>query len=225
MRPAIFFAVIVVFGFGNCHAAAPSPCPSLREGKSFKGAVSSLHPSCFSLTVAPGEVVQLTVAQSEDLAIHLTGKGTDAVFDGFDLGNETLTISTAGRYRVEVGFAPGAAAPGGSTFWISRKPLAPGAAPAWQEAEHWATVSKKSRGKDDIAKSLTLWASLGDPSSVARTYLKEGNRASRSGDPAAARAAHEQALALCLTIPDIRCAAEAELYTCMMGRRAPCNDS
>jgi CHAT domain-containing protein/tetratricopeptide (TPR) repeat protein len=208
MPSALLFALILSAGLGLCRD--PSPCPSLDRGELTNGVLSSLHPSCFSFAVAPREAIQFVVTQPEDLAIHLTGNGAAAVMDGFDFGNETLTVKDAGVYRMELVFASPPASPRRVQFLISRKIMEPDAALAWNEAERWATVSKASRAKDDIAKSLALWENLGETSSVARTWLKEGNRASRSGDPASAAAAHEHALAVCLSIPDLRCVAEAE---------------
>ena len=218
MSSALLVTLMLSACLGLCRADT-SPCRSLDRRELLKSVLSSLHSSCFSFTVAPGEAVQWVITQPDDLMIHLTGNGSAAMVDSFDFGNETLTVPTAGTYRLEIGFASPPASPSRVSFSISRKVTEPDVARAWEEAERWATVSKASRAKDDIGKSLALWEKLDDTRSIARTWLKEGNRASRSGDPASAAVAHEHALTLCLSIAELRCVAEAENNTGVAARQ------
>src|ERR1039458_4672450 len=82
-------------------SGAPMPCPTLATGQTLRGRVSQKSPACFLVVVQDGEATQLSVGQSVDLALRLTGSVV-AVVDGFDFGAETLTIVLPGKYRIEV---------------------------------------------------------------------------------------------------------------------------
>lgn len=191
-------------------------CGPLKAGKPENRSLSSSRPACFTLAVEPGEAAQLLLDQSEDLAIHLTGEFTDRVVDGFDMGIETLTITVAGDYRVEVRKVDSSFRT--PTFSLVRWNLEPVKASTWEQAEILATLSKKSRKIEDVDKSLALWETLGDISFVARTYLKRGS-VLQANNPAAARVAYEKAIDLCRANFDTRCAAEAENNSGSMSRR------
>ncbi len=147
------------------------------------------------------------MSQPQDVEIYVRGKGLEKFIDGFDMGIETITLQAAGHYRIvvsEVKPAPGMITVSATMRWLSSEQAA-----AWEKAERWATMSKRSRNMDSINQSLALWNQLADADSVARTYLKRGS-VERSTDLAAARTDMEKALELCRTIPDLRCAAESE---------------
>lgn len=181
-------------------------CIVLRSGKTMKRVVSAVRPACFLIEVGPEEAEQVAVTQPEDLELHVSGKVLERLVDGFDMGNETVTLQGAGSYRIEVGEVK--PAPGALTISVSMKKLRLSLANPWEEAEKWATRSKRSKAMDTINQSLALWNELGDKSSVARTYLKR-EAALRDTDIPAAVADDERALELCRTISDTRCAAEA----------------
>lgn len=181
-------------------------CPVLKPGQTIKLLVSSAHAGCFSLQVAPHEAQQLIVNQPQDLEIHVRGKAFERLVDEFDMGNETVTLQTAGFYRVEVGGVEPLR--GVITISAFTRSLSLPQAAAREEAERWATMSKRSKKMDAIDESLTLWRQLGDTDSIARTYLKRES-ALRNNNWLAARSDAEQALELCRKISDTRCTAEA----------------
>ncbi len=91
---------------------------------------------------------------------------------------------------------------------MSRRPLSLQEAAIWRDSENRATHSKLTGRTADIAESMALWKKIGDRSAIARTYLKEGD-AAINADVTSARAAYEQALEICRSLSDVRCAAEA----------------
>ncbi len=202
---------------GGTRSGSTRSCIPLKTGKLEKRSLSSSRPVCFTVTVEPGEAAQLLLDQGEeDLKIHLTNEFTDKVVDGFDMGIETLAITEAGAYRVEVRTVD--SSPVASTFSLVRWNLEQQKASAWEQAELLATVSKKSKKIEDVDRSLALWETLGDTSFVARTYLKRGS-VLQTNNSAAARVAFEKALELCRANFDTRCAAEAENNSGSMSRR------
>lgn len=183
-------------------------CDPLPSGQTIKSVIRSLPSRCFAVEVRPDEATQLIMDQPEDLEFHVRSSKAEIVIDGFEIENETATLQSPGLYRVEVRkVAPSART---VTFSMSRRPLPLQKAVAWQEAEIWATISKRSGKSEDIERSLKLWTDLGETGSIARTHLKEGLLMWSKPDFGAARAAFEKALELCRSIADPRCAAEAE---------------
>src|SRR5947209_8542669 len=120
----------------------PHACRALKTGKLEKGVVSSAHAACFSIEVKPGEAQQLTVSQPEDMEIHVTGRTFERLVDGFDMGVETITLRTAGPYRVEVRAVKSPA--GALAVAASLKPLPLAQALAWEKSETLAKTSKRS---------------------------------------------------------------------------------
>lgn len=191
-------------------------CNPLKTDQPEKHTLTSSRPACLEVEVAAGEATQLQLDQPGDLAMRLTGESVDRRIDGFEFGIETLTIAEPGIYRVEVAKAD--SSPGPLTFSIVRWKLEMNKASAWQQAEDWATIAKKTKKIEDIDKSLALWLDLGDNSSIARTYLKQGSAVHES-DPASARTIFEKALELCRAAFETRCSAEAENNSGLMSSR------
>jgi hypothetical protein len=103
--------------------------------------------------VQDGEATQLSVGQSVDLALRLTGSVV-AVVDGFDFGAETLTIVLPGKYRIEVrNIDP--LFPSFSIFSMSRHAVALQQGSLWRAAEASATESKRTGKLSDITASLS----------------------------------------------------------------------
>jgi CHAT domain-containing protein/tetratricopeptide (TPR) repeat protein len=172
--------------------------------------------SCFTVKVEPGEAAQLLLDQPIDLEMRLIGQAAETRADGFDMGIETLTITEPGDYRIEVRAVDPMT--GQVPFSIVRWKLEARKAAAWRQAETWATISKESKEMKDLETSLSLWTAMGDTSSIARTYLKEGS-ALQKAEPANARVHFEKALDLCRANFDTRCSAEAENNSGAMSRR------
>lgn len=193
-------------------------CPQLATGQTLSLIVSRNHPACVLVSVAPGEATWVVVNHREDLALHLTGGGKEITSDGFEFGQETLTIDSPGHYRIDIIIA---GKPSGSTqltIPMSRKALPLESAAGWQSAERSATDSKLSGKLAEISASLELWKVLGDLSSIARTWLKIGDAALRS-DLKRAQDAYEHAFEICQSIGDIRCSAEAANNSGLVARQ------
>ncbi|MBZ5494491.1 MAG: CHAT domain-containing protein [Acidobacteriia bacterium] len=171
---------------------------------------------CFTVTVAAGEPTQLLLDQPIDLEMRVTGNAAGTRVDSFEIGIETLTFTEPGDYRVEVRAVHAMTGP--LPFSIVRWTLDAQKAESWKEAETWATHSKKSKEMKDLEKSLALWTAIGDTSSIARTYLKQGSALQKT-DPANALSFFEKALALCRANFDTRCSAEAANNSGTMSRR------
>lgn len=185
-----------------------APCPDLPVNETFRGRVSKSVAACFWITVEPGQAVQLAAQQPVDLTVRVSGTGVSDVADGFEFGNETVTLLSPGRHRVEVQAID---VPAGSSlnFSMSRHSLSLQEAESWHRAEHAATESKRTGTTEDITASLVLWKTIGDGSAIARTYLKQGDSFLAGIDYPQARAAYDEALGICDSIADVRCSAEA----------------
>lgn len=192
-----------------------SGCRVLKSGQSITITVL-LKPACFSVDVEPVQAQRLAITQPDDLEIHVSAEHFERLVDEFDMGNEMVTLRTPGTYRVEVGKVK----PSRETLTISAsmQPFPPEQAAAWEEAENWATMSKRSRKMESIDKSLTLWEQLRDTASIARTYLKRES-VLRADDPTDARVDAEKALDLCHAISDVRCSAEAANNSAFSSRK------
>jgi CHAT domain-containing protein/Tfp pilus assembly protein PilF len=192
-------------------------CFTLKTDKPEKRTLSSRRSTCFTVNVSPGEATQIWLDQPVDFEMTITGKTAQMHVDGFEFGVETLTIAEPGSYRVQIRKVD--SAPGAVTFSLVRKKLETQKASAWEQAEIWATRSKRTKKTEDIDTSLALWEDLGDTSSIARTYLKRGSMLSKQTEPAGARVAYEKALELCEANFDPRCSAEAENNSGQMSSR------
>lgn len=197
-------------------AKTPHACVALQPEKPEKRVLSSQHSVCFSVEVKFSEPAQLLLDQPEDLEMRLIGGPTNRLVDSFDMGVETLTIPEPGVYQIDVRKVSSFTR--AFTLSIVRWKLETQKASAWEQAEIWATNSKRTRKIEDIDQSLALWVELGDESSIARTYLKRGS-ALNNNDPVNARVAYEKALELCRANFDTRCLAEAENNSGQMSSR------
>jgi tetratricopeptide (TPR) repeat protein len=195
---------------------ASRPCIPLKAEKPEKAILLPHRATCFTVKVNSGEASQLQLDQPEDLKIQLLGSPIERSVDSFDIGIETLTIAVPGTYRVEVRSVKPLQRPLALSIVQWKFDLEKSS--AWEQAETWATISKKSREIEDVDKSLTLWLGLGDTSSIARAYLKRGGTINKK-EPANARVAFEKALELCRANFDTRCSAEAENNSGQMSSR------
>jgi CHAT domain-containing protein/Tfp pilus assembly protein PilF len=189
--------------------ASGAVCPILESGQILKIVLSSDRAACFVVNVAVGEATEIAVTQPVDLAIRLRSGAASILADGFEFGTETATVEVAGRYSIEVSPVSDARM-SPVTVVMSRKALPLQQAKILREAEDWAAASKRSGKAGDIVESLRRWEAVGDTSAVARTWLKQGDAVLGNGELAGAREAYENALELCHSVSDIRCAAEAE---------------
>lgn len=210
MLPLLFLAAALV---QDPTARPPTaPCPELVAGKPISFTSSLTRPACVMVSVAHGEALQVIVDYPEDVGLHVSGQGREFLVDGFEFGRETVTMSAAGRYRIEI--RP--AGPAGETptrahliVHTSLNPIPLKETAAWQEAELVATAAKRSQKQEDYTVSLKLWHAMGQSSAEARTLMMLGDAIHRLGDFRAARENYEQALEICRANADLRCAAEA----------------
>jgi tetratricopeptide (TPR) repeat protein len=161
------------------------------------------------VSVAPGETLQVVADCREDVALHVSAVGREFLVDGFEFGRETLTLRTAGQYRIEI--RPAGETPKNARLKVlmSLNPVPLQAAATWQEAEFAATQSKRSKRIEDYTASLNVWNAMGQSSSVARTLLMLGDVFEALSDFSSARENYERALEICHANADLRCAAEA----------------
>lgn len=202
----MFWAIILATA--GVLSAAPGACPVLAPDQIARVRVSTVTPACFWVTVEAGKAAQLTAEQPVDLALRIGEGATQTVTDGFEFGNETLTIMEPGRYRIDVRPVDAPA----RTAWtlsMSRSAVPLQRAEDLRRAEVAATASKKTGKPDEIAQSLQLWKDLRNDSAIARTYLKQGDAALAGDDSLGARTAYEEALRICGALADLRCMAEA----------------
>ena len=207
MVPSLLLAAAVLQGLP---ARPPTiPCPELISGKSISVANSPTQPACVMVSVAHGQALQVIADYREDVALHVSGEGPESLIDGFEFGRETVTLSAAGQYQIDI--RPAGETPKNSrlTVLMSLSALPLQAAAAWQEAELAATRSKRSKKVEDYTASLKLWDAMGESSSVARTWLMLGDVSENLGDFRHARENYERALEICHANADLRCAAEA----------------
>jgi CHAT domain-containing protein/Tfp pilus assembly protein PilF len=191
-----------------------SQCLSIPSAQSVRAHTSYARHACFLVNVNADAHTQLSVDQPVDLAIRITAPEPAQVVDGFEFGQETLTILLPGSYRIEV--SPVKRTSRTWNFSMSRRDLPLQDAQTWRKAEDAGTSSKTSQAVLDLSQSLELWKATGDAASIARTYLKQGDASYNSNDFAAARNEYEDALSICEPLGDIRCAAEAANNTGLM---------
>ncbi len=201
------FVIALVLGFSGALFAA-DPCLVLPSGTTLRVRAESNRAVCFSVDVGPEEATQLSSEQPVDLSFRIINESELIVIDGFEFGTETITILTSGHHRVEVRQVdPLGGSP--STLSMSRHDISLQTARLWRDAEILATRSKQTGKIEDIAKSLQSWRKLDAPSALGRTYLKEGDVAFAASDALRERESDEEALRICNSIKDLRCAAEA----------------
>jgi CHAT domain-containing protein/Tfp pilus assembly protein PilF len=199
-------AVLVQNSSAARHAAT---CPKLVAGKSISVTYSPTQPACIMVRVADSEAAQVVADYPEDVALHVSGGGRELLVDGFEFGRETLTLSAAGQYRIEI--SPTGEIPKNThlTILMSLEPLPLQAAATWQEAELAATEAKRSKTTEGYTASLKHWKAMGQSSAVARTWLMLGDVSENNGDFRRARENYERALEICRATGELRCAAEA----------------
>ena len=199
---------LLLFGLAIARGASTAGCLPLNIGQTVHFSASPIWSVCFVVTVTAGNPTQLVVEQPEDLQIRARSGTMEIIVDGFQFGPETLTITEARQYRIEIRtLSPAVQMP--PIAIVSRKVPTLDVALDWIQAEMQATLSKQSEKLPDIDESARLWRLLDDPSSMARTHLKRGDALLNSGDSVAARQTYEEALGMCHTISSLRCAAEA----------------
>jgi CHAT domain-containing protein/Tfp pilus assembly protein PilF len=184
-------------------------CAELSEGKALSVVVSPKRPACVSITVQSGKATQVIAEHPDDLALRLHSQGREILADGFEFGQETITVNTAGQYRIEISFLGANPESSDRAVDVSRKALPLKEAVEWQASEALATDSKRSPKVPNILASLERWQALQDSSSIARTWIKLGDAVLSMGDPGRAHDAYERALEICHSLSDTRCAAEA----------------
>lgn len=210
---SIVFPIHLVLAAALVHGAAARPhttvCPELVAGKPISVTNSPHRPACVVVRVADGETSQVVADYPEDVALHVSGEGREFLVDGFEFGRETLTLSAAGQYRIEI--LPVGETPTNAriTVLMSLSPLPLQSAATWQEAELAATQSKLSKKFEDYTASLKLWQAMGQSSAEARTWLMLGDAVHSLSDFKGARENYERALEICHANGDLRCAAEA----------------
>jgi CHAT domain-containing protein len=183
-----------------------SACLPIRDGESIEAAASSQISACLVAAVENGRASQLIIQQPADLEIRVEGESTPILVDGFEFGRETVTLSLPGVHRLEVRRVNSSGP--AVTFLVLRQRFSLDEAGKWRLAEDWATESKRLPKAEDISESLDQWKRIGDPSAIARTHLKHANSL-LARNPGEARGAYEEALALCRSLADWRCAGEA----------------
>lgn len=207
MIPFLLLATALIQGI----TARPltTACPELLAGKQLSVIRSTTRQACVMVHVAHGEALQVIADYPEDVSLSARGEGHEFRADGFEFGQETLTLSAPGQYRIEV--SPAGETPKNArlTVLMSLKPLALQASAIWQEAELAATQAKRSTKIEDYTRSLKLWQAIGQPSAIARTFMMLGDVSEPLGDFKGARENYEQALEICRANADLRCAAEA----------------
>lgn len=184
-------------------------CPELVAGRHISVASSPTQTACVMVSVAYGQALQVVADYPEDVALNVSGGGRELVVDGFEFGRETLTLSAAGQYRIEINPAGETSKDAHLTVLMSLNSLPLQAAAAWQEAESAATQSKHSKATEDYTASLNRWQAMGQSSAVARTWLMLGDVSENLGDFRSARENYERALEICHANADLRCTAEA----------------
>lgn len=212
MLPTVFLILLILAAALVQGPAAPShrtACPELVAGKPISVTNSPTGPACVTVSIAHGEALQVTADSPEDVALHVSGEGHEFLVDGFEFGRETLTLSAAGQYRIEI--LPVGETPKNAhlTIPMSLSPLPLQSAATWQEAELAATQSKRSKKIEDYTASLKLWQAMAQSSGVARTWLMLGDVSENLGDFIRAHENYERALEICHANSDLRCAAEA----------------
>lgn len=207
MVSSLFLAAALLQGPSALLPAAS--CPELFAGKTLSVANSPTRLACVMVNVAHGQALQVIADYPEDLALHVSGEGLELLVDGFEFGRETLTLSAAGQYRIEI--LPAGETPKNArlSLLMSLNPLPLQAATAWQEAELAATQSKRSKTIEGYTASLKLWQAMGQSSAEARTLLMMGDVSENVGDFRRARENYELALKICHANASLRCAAEA----------------
>jgi CHAT domain-containing protein/tetratricopeptide (TPR) repeat protein len=207
MIPFLLLAAALVQG--PTARSLTTACPELVAGKHISVASSPTRPACIMVNVSHGEALQVVADYPEDVALYVSGGGREFWVDGFEFGRETLTLSAAGQYRIEISPAGDPPKNARLTILMSLKPLPLQAAATWQEAELAATQAKRSKSTEDYTASLQLWQTMGQSSAEARTWLMLGDVIENLGDFRRARENYERALEMCHANADLRCAAEA----------------
>ncbi|HLJ85686.1 MAG TPA: CHAT domain-containing tetratricopeptide repeat protein [Candidatus Angelobacter sp.] len=181
--------------------------------------------ACVTVDVADGEALQVVADSPVDIALYVSGEGREFHLNGFEFGQETVTLSAAGQYHIEI--KPTGETPRNAPLSVSMslKALPLQAAASWQKAELAATQAKeieiKAKETKEIKEakqsqkieaytaSLKLWQALGQQSAEARTLLMLGDATDNLKDLKGAREDYERALEICRANADLRCAAEA----------------
>src|SRR5689334_12799720 len=93
---------VLVTATAGVLSGASATCLVLAPDQVLRARISTRSSPCFLVTVASGEATQLIADQPADLAFRI-GHGTNQItIDGFEFGDETLTLSAPGRYLVDL---------------------------------------------------------------------------------------------------------------------------
>jgi tetratricopeptide (TPR) repeat protein/CHAT domain-containing protein len=182
-------------------------CVPLQETNSISLSVPRSGSACVTVDVRSEQPIQLMVEQPVDLEIELTSGATQIVFDSFEFGLETATISERGTYRVVLRQVDKSGS--SVSLHVSRKFMSLQQSIQMRKAETMATIAKRSEKSADIEDSLQLWKAIDDRSAIARTHLKAGDAEIGLGNMSSAYKFYEQALEICRSLRDFRCMAEA----------------
>ncbi|MDX1984861.1 MAG: CHAT domain-containing tetratricopeptide repeat protein [Bryobacteraceae bacterium] len=192
------------------------PCVAVAaEGGAVEAVGQPGVPACFLLSVDAFTAVRVRLDQPIDLSVvtrkvdELPGKAHHAVrVDAFDFGPETVTLSGAGTYRLEVQEVNHRA---GGKFTARIEAITCGLEEAgrWRDAERASSTARISRNHSDADAALSLWRMTGEAGAVARAHLLVGDIVLGEGNLARALSAYESAREGCLSLADIRCVAEA----------------
>jgi CHAT domain-containing protein/tetratricopeptide (TPR) repeat protein len=202
-------ALVLLGALAGMAGMLASQCLPLLPGRTVAAVISAKRASCFSFRLPAGQATQLAIEQPVDFEFRTTLDGVEqARIDSFSLGSDTLTLTTAGEYRItirQVGGPATAAVP----FAVSRWLLPLEEARRWERAEASATQSKLKATPENLSESLRLWQEVGNAKAVARTHLERGANLLNAGEMRQARDEFEQTREMCLEVKENACALEA----------------
>lgn len=191
-------------------------CPSLNPDQRLRAVIPPGGAACFAVSVPEDDASQMSLEQQGDMEILLKAANSERRIDSFEFGRETLTLTVAGQYQLEVRMVSPSRVP--IMFIMSRSVLPLQDAMAWERAELTATKAKQTGEPADIAVSLEQWHALGATSAVGRTHLKQAEH-DFDVDDSSARKSYEAALALCKAARDFQCVGDAANNMGVIARR------
>jgi hypothetical protein len=102
--PIVFPILVLAAAVAQSPTAQPHPtaCPKLVAGKPISATKFPMRPGWVTGGVAPEEALQVAPDSPEDVAFHVSRENREFLADGFEFGRETLILSAAGEYRIEI---------------------------------------------------------------------------------------------------------------------------